>query len=220
MAARTHGFLFAATRHAHKSQIQTDEILCIHFCQHPSSLRESPNPRPNEYAGKVGDELIRAVHQGDIKTIVRNLNAGHDPNVQDQYGWTALHWAAAEHRDRIASLLIEAGSSIAARGTEGWTPLHLAAVSQSARVTETLLRAGADVNSQSIHGDTPLHLCVMPEKVDRHLGLRTPWLLLSAGANVNIKNKKGLTPLAEAIAQRARRIEGCIRRHAKQQIVS
>ncbi len=174
---------------------------------------------PKEYAKDVCDEFIRAVLQNDLKAIVRSLKAGRDPNLPDQYGWIALHRAAAEHRDRIAGVLVEAGSSLSAGGTEGWTP-SLAAVSHSERVVEILLRAGADINSQSSHGDTPLHLCVMPENVDAVLGLRAPWLLLSAGANTGLKNNEGLTALEKAKAAGAKRVENCIRRHSKQQILS
>ncbi len=97
---------------------------------------------PKEYAKDVCDEFIRAVLQNDLKAIVRSLKAGRDPNLPDQYGWIALHRAAAEHRDRIAGVLVEAGSSLSAGGTEGWTPLHLAAVSHSERVVEILCVPG------------------------------------------------------------------------------
>jgi ankyrin repeat protein len=141
------------------------------------------------------------------------VKKGRDPNLPDQYRWIALHRAAANNRARIAELLIDAGSSLTARGTEGWTPLHLAAASGSTDVVSVLIKAGSDVNDPSDRGDTPLHLCVMSDRVVAHVGLRAAPLLLKAGARVDISNKKGLSPLTKAETQGATKMAVCFRRY-------
>lgn len=47
-------------------------------------------------AGKLGmTELHAAAHRGDIRTLIRCLETGMDPNQVDEYcGYTALHWVA------------------------------------------------------------------------------------------------------------------------------
>lgn len=144
------------------------------------------------------DEFIRAVLQNDIKRVRRDLDNGRDPNLADEYGWTALHRAATTSHVEIAQLLIRAGSSLTAQGTEGWTPLHLAAASESKAVLALLIKAGADVNALSTRGDTPLHLCVKSDRVTAFVGTEAARCLLKAGARVDVVNNKGLSPLTKA----------------------
>lgn len=146
------------------------------------------------------DEFIRAVLENDIKRVNRDLKKGRDPNIPDEYGWIALNRAATTSHVRIAELLIRAGSSLSARGTEGWTPLHLAAASESKLVLAVLIRAGANVNDQSSLGDTPLHLCVKSDRVTALLGTEAARRLLKAGARVDVINSEGPSPLEKAEA--------------------
>jgi ankyrin repeat protein len=138
------------------------------------------------------DSFIEAVRDGDIEAVRAGLANGRDPNLPDRYGWIALHRAATCENGEVGKLLIEAGSSLTATGTDEWTPLHLAAVSGSSTMVKVLAEAGADVNALSICGDTPLHLCVISRQAE------SAQTLLEAGANPNLENQKGLTPLAEA----------------------
>jgi ankyrin repeat protein len=163
------------------------------------------------------DEFIRAIFQNDLKRIVRDLNGGRDPNLPDRYGWIPLHRAAASNRARIAQVLLDAGSSLTACGTEEWTPLHLAAVSLSAAAISVFVRAGADPNVPSNRGDTPLHLCVISDKLYSYLGTKagtkTARLLLRAGASLPLTNREGLSPLTKAEQEQATRMAAFFRRY-------
>ena len=86
-------------------------------------------------------------------------------------------------------LLLDAGSSITATGTEEWTPLHLATVSGSSRMVKVLVDAGAPIDAVSCYGDTPLHLCYEVSSAS---------ILLEAGADPDRLNHKGLSPLMNA----------------------
>jgi ankyrin repeat protein len=141
------------------------------------------------------DPFIQAVIDGNTEIVASGLERGRNPNQPDRFGWIPLHRAAANDRAEVANLLIAAGSSIEARGTDCWTPLHLAAVSGSASVVSLLVEAGANVNAQSEFGDTPLHLCVISRNVE------SAGALLTGGALLTVENKKGLSPLADAEAR-------------------
>src|SRR5215470_18366939 len=95
------------------------------------------------------EPFIQAVIDDDSVAVAEGLAKGRDPNDADQYGWIPLHRAAANDSAQVAKLLLQAGSSLTATGTDGWTPLHLAAVSGSSEVVKILVAAGADINALS-----------------------------------------------------------------------
>jgi ankyrin repeat protein len=135
------------------------------------------------------DPFIQAVIDNDVEAVRTGLTNGRDPNLPDQFGWIPLHRAAANDSAEVAELLLRAGSSLVAIGTDDWTPLHLAAISGSSRMVKVLVAAGAPVDALSYCGDTPLHLAFYPESAET---------LLKGGANPTILNLKGMTPLARA----------------------
>jgi ankyrin repeat protein len=141
---------------------------------------------------QMRDFFIQAVIDDQCEAVVNELAIGRDPNAPDEFGWIPLHRAAANNSVAVAKILLEAGSSLSATGTDAWTPLHLASVSGSAEVVEMLIAAGADPDALSVFGDTPLHLCVTSCDV------RAAEMLLRAGANPHVLNRKGLSPLAKA----------------------
>lgn len=146
---------------------------------------------------RIPDPFIQAVIDDQCEAVVDGLAGGRNPNTPDEFGWIPLHRAAANNSAAVAKILLQAGSSLTATGTDEWTPLHLAAVSGSSEVVELLIAAGADVDALSKFGDTPLHLCVTacdPKSAE---------MLLRAGAKPHPLNKRGLTPLVKA------RNQGC-----------
>src|SRR5262245_22566714 len=107
------------------------------------------------------DPFIQAVIDNQREAVITDLANGRNPNTPDEFGWIPLHRAAANNSAAVAKVLLQAGSSLTATGTDEWTPLHLAAVSGSSEVVELLIAAGADVDALSKFGDTPLHFCVI-----------------------------------------------------------
>jgi ankyrin repeat protein len=73
------------------------------------------------------------------------FDAGAQVNAQDRYGWSALHFAAANGMSEVASCLLQSGAAVDTRDSDPKrTPLMKAAAHGSWRVTEVLLAAGAD----------------------------------------------------------------------------
>ena len=70
-----------------------------------------------------------AAEYDQVDAVKLLLEAGADPNIRDEYGYTALNWHVASFRD------------------EGENPL----------LVRALIQAGADVNIRNSTLDTPLH---------------------------------------------------------------
>jgi len=118
-------------------------------------------------------------------------------------GDTALHFAAASYRHKMANKLIKAGANVRAKNRRGAEPLHAAAfgspgsprwdpVAQAATIV-CLIKAGADPNAQNMDGATALHRAVRTRCAG---AVRA---LLDHGANPAIRNKNGSTALKLAL---------------------
>jgi len=130
--------------------------------------------------GLASAELVEAVQHGRLEEIeellrrkrrsVVDAEAGQGhvriSQLRDAYGCTLLHWAAANNRTAIATLLIDDGAEVDAAGGElGETPLMWASRSGEkkwghTRMVALLLAAGADVNKQGNHGNNALFIAV------------------------------------------------------------
>ncbi len=116
-------------------------------------------------------QIHDAARQGDVETVRECLKAGVDPSAKNEYGFTALHCAAAgsnsastERIIDVMKLLVAAGSPIEAIGGGGRTPLYLAAeFSKSPAPVQFLLDAGANPHVTNQHGNTIVQNAMMPE---------------------------------------------------------
>jgi len=136
-------------------------------------------------------------------------------------GDTALHFAAAAYRHKMADHLIKAGAGLRARNRRGCEPLHSAAVgspgspswdpaAQAATIV-CLIGAGADPNAQNMDGATPLHRAVRTRCASAVVAL------LDHGANPAIRNKNGSTVLELVLHTTGRGGSGSPEAKAQQQ---
>ena len=110
------------------------------------------------------------------------------PGQRDEFGWTALHDAAAGGDEKLARRLIDGSADPGCADDYGTTPLHVACRHGHLAIAKLLIERGADVNARSAAGATPLHEAAIAP--DRQI-IR---LLLQHGARCCACDVRGRTP--------------------------
>ncbi|XP_014234507.1 uncharacterized protein LOC106657483 [Trichogramma pretiosum] len=152
--------------------------------------------------------LHMAVQSGKENNVKLLLDCGARVDSKDLFGKTPLHLAACvNYRDerkmlRIAKLLLDTGPDSKALLNEctdsGETALHYAIMNGSRELLTLFLQYGANVNAKNRDGKCPLFFAIEFENT------KIAKLLLKHEATiVNSKTNHGITPLHEAITQRA-----------------
>ncbi len=144
--------------------------------------------------------LLAAVDRGDHEMVRVLLEAGADPDLDDDHGTFPLEMSLTQSTpdERIVLRLIRAGADVTRMTSGGWcgvnnvqTPmLHLAVGSDLPRVVRELMKRGAPVSWRTSRGHTPTHFA-------RSAGILN--LLKPAGADLEATDGDGHTPLAVAI---------------------
>jgi ankyrin repeat protein len=142
-------------------------------------------------SGDGTEELRALIDFGAFSPYIENPL---DPNVQDQFRQTILHFAAKrffKNPSEDIDLLVRAGAIVDAKDMYEQTPLHFAAMYGHPEGIKKLLELGADINAKDTLGRTPLHFAVCAER----LGVEKSSILLQFRANPTIMDKNGDTPL-------------------------
>lgn len=127
-------------------------------------IDQTPGDRARFWKKEAIVELLEsssiheAAREGDLKTVLQQLNAGKDVNQANDSGDTPLTYAAFMGHLEIVDLLIEKNANVNAKGLAGWTPLHLAAQRGHQKIVEQLIAKGAEINALTDEGfgGTPL----------------------------------------------------------------
>ncbi|EAX90307.1 ankyrin repeat protein, putative [Trichomonas vaginalis G3] len=116
------------------------------------------------------------------------LSHGAKVNAENNYGETALHFAAKYNCKETAEVLLSHGANVNAKDIAKETALHFAARYNCKETAEVLLSHGANVNAKNEDfKETALHIAAdfnCKETVE---------VLLKHGANINEKNNIGET---------------------------
>ncbi|CAN5445284.1 hypothetical protein BH20CHL7_BH20CHL7_06810 [soil metagenome] len=136
-------------------------------------------------------DVFDAAALGHIDRLRERLadDAGQ-ATAQATDGFTALHLAAFFGKAEAARVLLDAGASPTAHGTNDFAnqPLHAAAAGRHIEVCQVLIAAGADVHATQHGGYTPLH------QVAASGDIELVELFLSAGADPSAVSDDGRTP--------------------------
>lgn len=156
------------------------------------------------------DPLMIAASRGDLAVVEEILSRhNEDVNAQDDFGYTALMYAASAGHARIVETLLAAGSDLRLKNRQGLASIDLAVARGQAPVAlllrhallffaardgdlhelGNLLELGADVNAQVTDGWTALMVAALhdhPHVVSR---------LLLHGADPELETVTGRTAL-------------------------
>jgi ankyrin repeat protein len=128
------------------------------------------------------------VENAEVRAVRKKVKAGADVNAKDAWGYTLLHKAARQGKEKVVRELVRLGADVNARDEFTYTALHRAAEYGRVEVVRELVKAGADVNAKGLGGWTPLHKAALGEQVE------TVKELVRLGADVNAKDNDGDVP--------------------------
>jgi ankyrin repeat protein len=100
--------------------------------------------------------FINSAGKGDEIAVRLFLEAGMPPDTKDQYGMSALKYAAASGQVGVIQLLLDNGARVDVLDNDEFTPLRYAAQYNQVEAVRLLLDHGADPNRSSRLGLTPL----------------------------------------------------------------
>lgn len=97
--------------------------------------------------------IQRLIKKSDIISLRRELDAGLNPNLSNQFSWTLLMLAALDGNTSIGELLIARGADVNAANNFGETARSLAAHQGHMPFIKALLASGASTNCRP-HGNS------------------------------------------------------------------
>jgi ankyrin repeat protein len=141
----------------------------------------------NLQEGDLGSPLLAALTNAheDLARLLGADVAASSPNWPR--GMTALHCAARDGYEFLATELLSKGATIEAKTDAGETPLHMAVENGHIAITKQLLDYGTNIEAQDNVGKVPLHSAVYSK--DRPMVN----LLLEKGAGVEKRDSLGRT---------------------------
>jgi cytohesin len=113
------------------------------------------------------------------------LEAGADPNVQDDEGCTAMQNVSEAGSEGCVKLLLTSGADLNIHDKKGISALEKASAKGSIDCVRLLLAAGADFNAQNTSGGTAL------QQASWAGSLECVKLLLESGADINPLGNEG-----------------------------
>lgn len=93
-------------------------------------------------------EWERAVREGDISSLRRQVASGADVNARDRRGQTGLMLAAERGHGEVVGALLAAGAGLNYTAKYGLTALMRAVLNRHTEVARLLVGAGADRSIQ------------------------------------------------------------------------
>lgn len=100
------------------------------------------------------DALLKAADQGDLRTVVNELEKGCDVNYADRNGYTAIINASFYGYINVVKLLVDKGADVNKKTPNGETAILMAAKKNHKEVYDFLKSHGADENVKSSTGST------------------------------------------------------------------
>ena len=98
--------------------------------------------------------FLEAAGKGKVEIVQLHLANGVNVNAKDEYGQTALIYAAKNGHKNVAELLLKNGADVNVQEEFGLTPLMCAAYNGKISVAKLLIEKGADIHVKDNDGRT------------------------------------------------------------------
>ncbi|MCP4725914.1 MAG: DUF3471 domain-containing protein [bacterium] len=136
------------------------------------------------------EPIVEAAKNGDLRTVRSILE--QDPSkldVQNQEGYTALHWACIRGHWDVAGYLIGEGADLNVVGGDGGTQINWAVHHDDVEIVKLLIEKGAKLNIRNQWGMTELHTAIWRGCIN------VVEYLLDHGSDPMIKTNEGWTAM-------------------------
>ena len=113
--------------------------------------------------------LINSISDNDMEAAKAQVKAGIDINLQDDNGWTALHFAAQGFNEEAILFLLKNKANPNLQNNDGNTPLWVALFNcegQKTKIFDEFLKYGADPKIKNHSDISPLDLAESVANVD------------------------------------------------------
>lgn len=161
--------------------------------QNPRSQGAQPPAAGGAYGSFTQEQVeglfIDAAREGEADLLSSFLDAGMNPDLQVEKGYTPLILASYNGHIEAVSVLLMRGASPDLQDEKGATALAGVAFKGFLPIARMLLQAGAQVDLPNAVGRTPLMFAVMFGRDDMAR------LLLKAGASPTHRDGEGLNAL-------------------------
>ncbi|PSN30806.1 hypothetical protein C0J52_26673 [Blattella germanica] len=101
--------------------------------------------------------LLKAIIQGNEEIAIKLLKLGANPNINDKYGNTLMHYAAEDNLMKVVEFLLELKCNFDCTYIEGEIPLLKEIRRENEVIAIKLLKLGANPNANDKYGNTPMH---------------------------------------------------------------
>ncbi|XP_020571580.1 acyl-CoA-binding domain-containing protein 1-like [Phalaenopsis equestris] len=116
--------------------------------------------------GSENDLRLDAIHdsarEGEVDSLLKNIENGVSVDLRDSEGRTPLHWAVDRGHLKIVEILLSKSADVNAKDNEGQTSLHYAVICEREDFAELLVKNGADTEIKDNDGNSPIDLCSSP----------------------------------------------------------
>ncbi len=111
--------------------------------------------------------IIRAVEEGDVERLEKEIEHCTNIDAKNSAGETALYRAISKNDFEVAEILLDHGASVTVQSKEGLFPINESAkMANSLELLDALLAKGADGNAAGTDGKTPFFLAVQYGRVE------------------------------------------------------
>ncbi|XP_028982416.1 uncharacterized protein LOC107045025 [Diachasma alloeum] len=144
-------------------------------------IKRHADVRVKNHRGQTALHLAARSHSLEcVEALLRNGSC--DPNVDDNDGRTALHFALGRSllAYDVTEFLIGWRADVNKADKYGYTPLHVAALNELSQCVDVLIQYGADLSARTKGGTTalsiilrktPTSLCIFKQRLDASITL-------------------------------------------------